>query len=51
MFMWFIVGEVYLLVYPISQQLVSVMGCLVGAIGTFLVLVGYCMLTREENQA
>ena len=51
MFLWFIVGEVYLIVHPLSQHWISMMGGLVGALGTFLVLIGYCMLTRNESQS
>jgi hypothetical protein len=51
MFLWFIAAEVYLFVCLLSQQWVSLVGGLMGAAGTFLVLTGYCMLTRDENHS
>ena len=49
MFSWFVVGEACLLLSPLSQQWVSLTGGFIGAIGTFFVLVGYWMLTREDS--
>ena len=49
MFLWFLLYEVHLLVYPLNHQWVNVAGGFVGAVGTFLVLLGYYKLTRDED--
>ena len=49
-FVWFLVYEVNLLVHLVSDQVVNVVSGLIGAIGTFLVLLGYCILTKREDQ-
>lgn len=49
MFLWFLIYEVHLLVYPLNHQWVNIIGGFVGAIGTFLVLLGYYKLSQETK--
>jgi hypothetical protein len=50
MFLWFLIYKVHLLVYPLNNQWVNIIGGFVGATGTFLVLLGYYKLTRDEDK-
>ena len=48
MLAWFIIYNVHLLLHQFNHEWIDVLGGIIGALGTFLVLVGYYKLMQKE---